>query len=482
MRSNIAGDFGFNVVINLIVKVVWLLGIEVAVQNTLGPESYGQYFVFWNLCSLFYIVLDAGLTQYLQRNIALSPDSAGMLLANLLPVKLILAVLYIALILSIAVATSIPASLWPLLIWVAINQVLVSGLHFLRAFVAAFHFYRLDGLLSVSDRLVSAVVCGLLLWMPSDSFTVYHFLLALSAGWASTCVLSFIAIRKRLEVHREKVMTGKMKEILTQSWPFGVFIALMAAYTRMDAVMLEILLPDGTYHAGIYASAYRLLDAANIFGLLLAGILLPSFAAHLRDYEAIRRLVKLGLSLVWIPAVVVIIVVYFYASDIYGLLYHADKDYGSGVLQVLLLNFMPVCLIYVYSTLLTAYGNLRLLNYLTGTTLLANMVLNLILIPGLKATGAAWATLGTQSFFALICIFFTIKIFGHATSKLDVLRLFLIAAITWLIGYLVQNFSMPWFAGTAVISIGAIAAGFLFRILSLKLFRTAVQVRNQKSN
>ena len=44
----------------------------------------------------------------------------------------------------------------------------------------------------------------------------------------------------------------------------------MGVYTRTDVVMVERLLPDGKMQAGIYASAYRLLDAVNVAGFLFS--------------------------------------------------------------------------------------------------------------------------------------------------------------------------------------------------------------------
>jgi hypothetical protein len=41
------------------------------------------------------------------------------------------------------------------------------------------------------------------------------------------------------------------------------------------------MLPDGKIQSSIYASAYRLLDAANMIAYLFAGLLLPLFARML---------------------------------------------------------------------------------------------------------------------------------------------------------------------------------------------------------
>ncbi len=48
--------------LNLLVKPFWILGVEVGVQNAVGSEAYGLYFAVFNLSYIFNIVLDLGIT------------------------------------------------------------------------------------------------------------------------------------------------------------------------------------------------------------------------------------------------------------------------------------------------------------------------------------------------------------------------------------------------------------------------------------
>ncbi|MEZ4982583.1 MAG: hypothetical protein R2769_13570 [Saprospiraceae bacterium] len=54
-----------------------------------------------------------------------------------------------------------------------------------------------------------------------------------------------------------------------KSLPFALVILLMSLYTRMDVIMIENMLEDGKYQAGVYGAGYRLLDASNMIGYLL---------------------------------------------------------------------------------------------------------------------------------------------------------------------------------------------------------------------
>jgi len=67
-------DFVFNIFfllfLNLLIKPFWVLGIDVGVQNRVGAEQYGLYFAVFNFTFLFNTILDMGITNFNNRNIA----------------------------------------------------------------------------------------------------------------------------------------------------------------------------------------------------------------------------------------------------------------------------------------------------------------------------------------------------------------------------------------------------------------------------
>jgi O-antigen/teichoic acid export membrane protein len=185
-------------------------------------------------------------------------------------------------------------------------------------------------------------------------------------------------------------------DILKKSTPFALLILLMMLYTRIDAVMLERMLPDGKYQAGIYAQGFRLLDAANIFGLLIAGLLLPMFARLIKQRESIIELVKAAAALLIGVSLLVGIAASFFSYDLMDLIYREHLAESSVVFPWIILSFVPICAAYVFGTLLTASGNLRWLNRVAFAGIFINVGLNLLFSPLYKAEGAAIATFITQ--------------------------------------------------------------------------------------
>ena len=57
----------------------------------------------------------------------------------------------------------------------------------------------------------------------------------------------------------------------------------MSFYYRLDSVMVGELYSNGKAEVGIYAQAYRIMEAFNMFGYMFAGLLLPIFARMIKE-------------------------------------------------------------------------------------------------------------------------------------------------------------------------------------------------------
>lgn len=89
---------------------------------------------------------------------------------------------------------------------------------------------------------------------------------------------------------------------------------------------------------------------------------------------------------------------------------------GRGALyvpafRVVIFGLIPIAVTYIFGTLLTAGGHLRQLNIFAASSLLLNIVVNLILIPRFGAAGSAWASLTAQTFMALAQLLLAIRLF-----------------------------------------------------------------------
>lgn len=385
-------------VLNLLVKPFYLLGIDAGVQEAVGPEVYGTYAALVSLSFLLNIVLDLGITNFNTRHIARHGHLMAKYLSGVAGLRLLLAAIYAAITAMVALVLGYRGATLGILGWLVLNQILVSGILYLRSNIAGAQRFRWDGLLSVLDRLLLIGGVGWLLWgrLGGTAFRIEWFVWAQTMAYAVTF---FVALAMTLRLSggaRFGLNVAFSRVVIRQSFPYALLIMLMTFYYRTDTVMLERLLPDGAYQAGVYAQGFRYFEALNMLGYLFAGLLLPLFSRQLKDASPVGPLAVLALRLLLAGGLVCAAFTHWFAHDLLALIYTDLDPAAAPTFRLLVYCFVGVTITYVFGTLLTAAGDLRQLNYVAGAGALLNLLLNLWLIPRWQVEGAAWASLVTQ--------------------------------------------------------------------------------------
>ncbi|MCR4965532.1 MAG: polysaccharide biosynthesis C-terminal domain-containing protein [Bacteroidales bacterium] len=403
-------DFILNLCIllflNLLIKPFWILGVEVGVQNQVGAADYGLYFSIFNFSYIFYMLLDMGICNFNNRNIAQNNQLLDKYLSSIIVLRLLLCAVYFAVIYTVALIIGYRGVQLKLLFWVGINQFLNATMLYLRSNVSALLMFKTDSMLSVLDRLLAIIFCGMLLWghVTDKPFQIEWFVYSQTAAYliANAVALTIVLWKSKLR----KLTWDKtfFLLILKKSLPFALLTFLMAFYNRIDSVMIERLLPVdiATTEAGIYASAFRLLDALVMIAYLFSVILLPLFSKMLKEKENVQPIIRTSFSLLYLYAVTMVVVLIAYREPVMQFLYTDHVSESVKVFSVIICGLIPISFTYVFGTLLTANGSLKKLNITAAIGILVNIILNLILIPQWHAQGAAVTSLCTQSVVSLL--------------------------------------------------------------------------------
>lgn len=416
MQKKLLSGLFWLLLANLLVKPLWLLGIEVGVQNAVGNEAYGFYFAVFNLSYIFNILLDLGVTNFNTRNIARHPQLIGKHLSGILGIKLCLLGLYVVVTFTIGALLGYGSQEFRLLAWLCVAQALNSLILYLRSNFEGLLLFKWDSLFSVLDRVLMIVICGCLLWGPRLSvfdfhFTVFHFVYAQVAAYTLTALLALVVIGRKTHLRRIRWDRRFFLVILKKSAPFALLVLLMASYNRLDPILLRRLATDAD--AGIYAGAFRLLDALTMVCYLVSVPLLPVFSRLCREdnggeLTGTLRLVFWPLMLFAVGSAVACSLL---AEPLMQLFYHEGYAPYVPVFRVLIFGLVPIGITYIFGTLLTAGGRLRQLNLLATATLAINIAANLLLIPRLGAVGSAWAALTAQTFMAVAQLLLAVRIY-----------------------------------------------------------------------
>lgn len=479
MQKKFLGNLFFIILLNLIIKPFYIFGIDVQVQNIVGTEAYGVYFTLLNISFLFNIFLDVGITNYNAKNTSQHP----MILANYIDtyfgLKLMLAVPYTILTVGFALIAGYNDFELHLLGFLVLNQVLSGFTMYIRSNFAGLHLFKIDALLSILDRLFLIFIVGSFIYgnFTQEAFKIEWFIYAQTVSYGLTLLIGMLLTRVKIGRFKLKIKKLFSIAILKQSTPFALLILLTMIYTRIDAVMLERMLPNGKEQSGIYAQVFRLLDAVNMFAFLVAGILLPIFARLIAEKLPVKPILQVAGKLLTGTAIVTAIGLAINSEFTISSIYKHSIESSSQAFIWLILCFIPLSISHVFSTLLTANHNLKLLNRIALFGIVFNISLNYYLIPRMEAEGAAIATLTTQSITALTQLFLVLKVFKFTPQWGTLSRILVLVVIytptAWFLKESYGNLTSFLFTFT----IGLIYL-FVLRLFNLKdifaLLRTKV--------
>lgn len=470
MQKKFIINLFFLIGINLLVKPFWIFGIDRTVQNVVGAADYGLYFAVMNFSFLFGFMLDFGLTGFNNRSVAQHEHMAGKYTGSILGMKSALALLYALISFIAAFLIGYDTLHFKLLIWLGINQILSSFILFLRSNISGMQMFKTDSLLSVLDRLLMIVFFSVLLWgnVFDISIDIFYFAAFQTLSYLITFLIALFIVLRKIKLSKIKWNTKLNIVLFRQSLPFAVLTFLMLFYYRVDSVMIERLLPQGSMHAGIYASAYRILDAFGMFSYLFSVILLPFFSRLMSKKQDVGPFMQLSAILLLSSAMMVSAVSLFNADLIMNWLYKEHVTESARVLQILMFTFIPVSSVYIFGTLLTAWGSMKKLNIIALSGVILNIGLNLILIPQFLERGAAWSALITQSLVAISQIVLSLMLVKPSGLKKTMVLLTVFALAIYPVAWITDILQMK--PGAGIIIIAAVWILFLL-INTLLLFR-----------
>lgn len=458
------------VFVNILIKPFWIFGIDRTVQNTLGAGEYGIFYTLFNISLLFNILLDFGLTNFNNREISRHPQLLGKYLSKVVGIKFFLAIAYSIVTLLFALTLGYGNKEISLLLILIGNQVLSSFILYLRSSLSGLQLFRLDSMLSVLDKVLMILICSVMLWtrwLPLK-FNIERFVLAQMASYVVTAVVVFFFVIKSSGKVLFKFDFPFTYSTLKNSFPYALLILLMTIYGRVDSVLIERLLPKGDVAAGVYAQAFRLLDAANMFPFLFASLLLPIFSRMIKNNSKLSSFVGFSSTLLLVPVVALALPTLVFRNNLMDLLYVEHAAQSSQVLGVLMGSFVFIAIGYVFGTLLTAQGSLRKLNYISAVAVFVSVVVQFFLISKFGIVGAAFGNLITNGFVAISTTFLAFQQFRFTVDGVywykSVLFLLSSGGITVLLFLIGRGSSVTFIV--ALLSI--IILSFVFRLIKLR--------------
>ena len=470
MRKKFITNLLFLLALNFLIKPFYILGIDAEIINRVGAETYGLYFSLFNFSFLFNIFLDFGINNFNTKNIAQNEHLLSKYFSKIFSLKLLLVVGYVLLILCAGFLWGYSEYDLGLLFILALNQGLVAIILYLRSNLGGSQMFFKDSIISVLDRFLMIVICSILLWgnITNKPFEIEWFVYAQTISYGITLLMALFWVWKKSTYVKIKFNQLFSMAIIRQSMPYALLILLMTFYYRSDSVMLEKMLDDGRVQAGYYAQAYRFFEAGNMVAYLFSVLLLPIFSKMIKARESIVDLVDISFKIMFSGALILSVLCFQFGDEIMSWRYHDISSQSSALFSVLMFCFVCISSTYIFGTLLTANGDLKLLNVLAGVAVMVNIGLNLILIPKWQALGSAVASLITQIIVSITQIMVSKKRFDLRITFMWLIQFMVFTLGVFLIAYFSHLHISNWVVAMLVFAVMSSILALIIRMIPLR--------------
>ncbi|MBB77865.1 MAG: hypothetical protein CL844_02550 [Crocinitomicaceae bacterium] len=477
-------------ILNVLVKPFYILGIDSEILRQVesnNPGEYGEYFSILGFTFILNIFLDLGITNYNTRNIARNSNSIKKEISGIISLRFLLSLGYIILVLISSYLLGYSQNQFKLLIFLIINQILVAFILYFRSNLSGLLLFKEDSIISILDRFLLIIICSILLWgkITTKPFQIEWFIWAQTLSYATTAIIACFLLLKRTGKIKLEFNWNFSKSIIKKSLPYALLVLLMTIYYRSDSVMLERMLPNGNREAAIYARGFRFFEALNMVGYLFAGLLLPIFSKLLKEKKNISDILYFSLKLILSYSIIMGLGIFLYRDNILIWRFEIDNlepEYyykASQTFGLLILCFISFTSTYILGTLLTANGNLKILNLLALSSVIVNLILNFILIPIFGAVGAAIASLITQLINLIGQFIITFIIIDVKVKYIEFIRIFLFSVLIFTLGYFSQKTNFNWSIQFLLILLIGLMIAFLSGMISIKSIISLLKEKNK---
>ncbi len=140
---------------------------------------------------------------------------------------------------------------------------------------------------------------------------------------------------------------------------------------------------------------------------------------------------------------------------------------------------MAISTTYIFGTLLTANGNLKILNIIAFMGMTLNLLANFILVPELFAVGSAYASLAAQFSTAIRQVFLAVRIFKFRPDYAYLGSLLVFFIGLYLINYFSKMLFENWMYNFMLMVVVALGLATILKLLNIRGF---IQILKSKEN
>ena len=383
----------FQMLLNLIVGIL--------TARYLGPSNYGLINYANSYIAFFASICNLGINSIIVKEFVDNRNENGEILGTSIVLKIISSFLSAITIICLAYALNDNDMTITLIVMLCCIGMLFQVFETLNYWFQS----KLNSKVTAIATLISYFITSLYkIFLLITQKPILYFAFSTSIDYICLAILLFIFYFAN-HGQRLSFSIQTAKRILSQSWHFIVPGLMVAVYSQTDKIMLKHII--GATETGYYSTAVSL---CNIWCFILIAIIDSMSPVIMKlfndDYEKYKKMNRLLYSIVFYISIIVSLIFLVFGDFIVNILY--GKEYLPAVIPLKILTWYSA-----FSYLGVARNiwivcekkqKYLLLVYIVSAFL--NIILNIILIPILHASGAAIASLLAQILTTIIVPFF----------------------------------------------------------------------------
>ena len=355
----------------------------------LGPSPYGSFTALVNLSAIASVLLDLGFNVLFVREGARHHDQIQRYLRNVMSLRLFMSVAAFVVLAALVVPLGLGYLLLPgfvLMVLTSYSSLLRNGLYAVQQL----------GFEAIGVILESLVLLVLILFGGFTNQPVQYYVWAYAGQYAFSCIyFSVVLAVKRIAVIGWSFEAALLREWFWKGLPFALTFILTILYFRIDQPLIVVF--KGLHQAGLYAAAYKPIESLLFVPITFLSVVFPVLSVYYHErraelLDAVNRFYK-GLLLMGWPVSVGIFVLAHPLTPL--LLGHGFLD-SEPAMRILALALGIAFVNNAFIGALNASDRQTSFSWAAGWSVVANVALNLVLIPLFGYQGASWATVMTE--------------------------------------------------------------------------------------
>jgi O-antigen/teichoic acid export membrane protein len=361
------------------------------IARFLGADGFGILSFALSFTAIIGILADLGLSTLLVRELARDKSLTKKYIGNITLMKLILAVFTFGMMVLTINLLNYPQQIIQVVYFIGLSVILSS---FAQMFYSVFQAYEKMEYQSVGNILNNLLIFAGIFLGIALGFNVIEFSIIYLISSLIVTIYSLIICLWKFVPPTIKLEPSFWKIIIVPAIPLSLVALSSTIYFRIDSVLLSFI--QGEAAVGWYNAAYKLIElllfVPSVYTVAIFPVLSNYYSSSKKNLEFIYTKSYKYLFIVGIPIATTITVL---APEIILLLYQSGYTESILTLQILIWAIPLMFLSYTNAWIFISINKQNLLLKLTFVMMVANIILNLILIPQYSYLGAALATVIT---------------------------------------------------------------------------------------